>query len=205
MSRSLVYTTPPTWAQGVRAHADELLIEQAHLEKKAAAAASTFLFRVPTSATLQRELSRLAREELVHFERTLRLLEQRGLAFAAQTPCAYAERLKAVVSRDMPLRLCDELLVAAVIEARSHERMELLAAALRERDPELAAFYRDLVEAEGRHCGIYVEAAEAAVSVAAVHERWPVVTAYEAAVVRSLPWSPRLHGGLRQDAAVVDG
>ena len=76
------FVTPAAWATAQLGNLDELLLEQAHLEKKAAAGAVAFLFRLPLEPRLHRQLSALAREELVHFERTLKLLAARGVAFA---------------------------------------------------------------------------------------------------------------------------
>jgi tRNA-(ms[2]io[6]A)-hydroxylase len=194
-------TTGPQWAPAMLAHVDRLLVEQAHLEKKAAAGALAFLFRLPAEAESQRQLSALAREELVHFERTLRLLQARGVPFGPVPPCDYAERLKAGAVRTMPARLVDELVVAALIEARSCERMQLLALALRGSEPVVAAFYADLVEAEARHEGIYLELASAQAPAAAVAARWHVLAAHEAAVLRGLPCSPHLHGGAVEAAS----
>lgn len=154
-----------------------------------------FLFRLPTRADALRALSALAREELTHFERTLRLLAQRGIAFTTLAPSPYAERLKQHVAPAMPERLVDELLVAAAIEVRSHERMELLAAAFAEQDRELAEFYADLVAAEARHAPLYVELAAQLVPAATVEERRQRFCAHEAAVLRALPFAPRLHSG----------
>ena len=137
---ALAVATAPAWAPALVGHVATLLVDQGHLEKKAAAGAVSFLFRVPGGAEVQRALSALAREELVHFERTLRLLAARGVAFAPLQPARYAERLKTAIARTMPQRLADELLVAALIEARSCERMALLAQALRGHDDEVAAF-----------------------------------------------------------------
>lgn len=189
------YVTPPAWAQAQGPHRDELLVEQAHLEKKAAAAAMQFLFRVPAPAAALRGLSALAREELVHFERTLRLLDRRGVPFGPQAPAPYAERLKQGCARVMPERLVDELLVAAVIEARSHERMQLLADARRADDAELADFYADLVDAEARHAPIYVELAAHVLPADVVAARHAALLAHEAEVLRALPFAPRLHSG----------
>ncbi len=194
-SDAAAYATPAAWAVAQLPHRGELLVEQAHLEKKAAAAAMQFLFRVPASAAALRGLSALAREELVHFERTLRLLERRGIAFAAQAPSPYAEQLKRGCARTMPERLVDELLVAAAIEARSHERMALLAAAFRGDDAELADFYADLVDAEARHAPLYVELAVAVAAPDFVAARRAALAVHEAAVLRELPFAPRLHSG----------
>lgn len=193
---SVRYATPATWADAQRPHLDTLLVEQAHLEKKAAACAVQFLFRVPPAAHGHKALSALAREELVHFERTLRLLQQRGLALAPLPPCDYAGRLKAGCSSKMPERLVDELLVAGIIEARSHERLLLLAAALPGHDDELAAFYADLGAAEERHEGIYVELAGEVMPPDVVAVRHDAMLAHEARVLTALPFGPRLHSGV---------
>lgn len=197
----LPFCTPAAWAPSQLPYVDELLVEQAHLEKKAAAAAMSFLFRVPVASDLLRGLSALAREELVHFERTLKLLAARGVPFVAQPPSAYAERLKAGAARTMPQRLVDELLVGAIIEARSCERMRLLAAALVGHDDEVADFYADLVAAEERHEVLYVDVAATLAAPAVVAARWCELGRHEAAVLGALPWSPRLHGGLPAEVA----
>lgn len=184
----------------VRAHLPALLIDQAHLEKKAAAAAVNFLFRLPLDAGALRPVSALAREELLHFERTLRLLAARGIAFAPQPPAPYAERLKAAAGRTMPQRLVDELLLAALIEARSHERMDLLAREFAADDAEIAAFYAELCVAEARHESVYVDLAQKLAPVAAVRARHDELRRHEAAVLAALPWSARLHGGLGESA-----
>jgi tRNA-(ms[2]io[6]A)-hydroxylase len=191
--RELARATDPQWAGRLLPHLDELLLEQAHLEKKAAAAAMAFLFRYPDRPALQRPLSRLAREELRHFERVIQLLEQRGQEFGPQHPGPYAERLKRVVRQGEPDRLLDELLVCGVIEARSCERMGLLAEAAAERNPELSGLYRELVTAEVRHRELYVELAVELFGEAEVAKRWTVITRHEAEVLGEIPRAPRLH------------
>ncbi len=191
----LPYVTPPQWAPAMVGHVPTLLIDQGHLEKKAAAGALSFLFRVPGGNEVQRALSALAREELVHFERTLRLLAARGIAFEPLQPARYAERLKTAISRTMPLRLADELLVAAIIEARSCERMALLADALQGKDDESSAFYRDLCEAEARHESLYAALAASLLPADELAARWRVLGRHEAEVMVALPMAPRLHSG----------
>ncbi len=189
------FVTPRAWGEAQLPHRAELLVEQAHLEKKAAAAAVQLLFRLPPDTSLHRRLSALAREELLHFERTLKLLDARGIVFAPLAPSPYAGRLKTFVARTMPERLADELLVAAVIEARSHERLQLLADAYAAVDPELAAFEADLVAAEARHAPLYIEVAATLLPAAAVAARHRALLEHEAAVLRALPFAPRLHSG----------
>jgi tRNA-(ms[2]io[6]A)-hydroxylase len=190
----LASLTPPEWTARALASLDDVLLDHAHLEKKAAGTAVNLLFRHPERRALQEPLARLAREELGHFELVLAQLDRRGVAFRPLKPGRYAGRLHAVVRSDEPSRLLDTLLVAALIEARSCERMTLLAEALPGVDDELAALYRGLLASEARHHGEYVDLATACFDAAAVRERLAEVAAHEAAVLRDAPPEPRLHG-----------
>ncbi len=192
----LAVPTPKTWAAAMVPQIDELLIEQAHLEKKAAAAALGFLFRYPDVVDWQQPLSELAREELSHFEAVLAWLRRRGVAFRRQRPSHYASALRTFVRGHEPERRLDDLLCAAVIEARSCERMRLLAAALAPSEPELAAFYRGLVAAEARHHALYVQLAQAEFAGDVVQARLAACIAHEAQVVLAAgdaAHAPRLH------------
>lgn len=188
-------STPRAWAENATLHLPRLLVEQAHLEKKAAAAASRFLFALPQEIWIQRALSHLAREELVHFERTLRQLELRQIAYVQQPPSSYAHRLKAACAPAMPMRIVDELLVSALIEARSHERMEALGLALKDRDPEASAFYLDLVEAEARHRCVYLDIAAFVSDEATVRARFQPLAQREEELVSGVDDVIYLHGG----------
>lgn len=185
--------TDPGWGERALAHLDEILLEQAHLEKKAAAAAVNFLFRYPDQPALQRPLAQLAREELEHFERILDELERRGIAFGPQLASPYAARLLAIVRGEEPWQLLDRMLCCALIEARSFERMRLLADALGEREPRLSALYRELLASEARHHGVYVRLANEIFGASVAGARLREVTAHEAEVQRALPRQARLH------------
>lgn len=192
--------TEPGWAARMRPHLDELLLEQAHLEKKAAAAALAFLFRYPDEACLQQPLADLAREELEHFLLAFATLRARGLAFARQRPGHYAAKLQQLVRGHEPERLLDSLLVGAVIEARSCERMLLLARELRapaggtSAEPELLAMYETLVAAEARHHAVYLKLAHELFPPAIVDARLARVLQAEAGILAAPPLpAARLH------------
>jgi tRNA 2-(methylsulfanyl)-N6-isopentenyladenosine37 hydroxylase len=138
-------------------------------------------------------MSRLAREELVHFERVLKELEARGVPFRGLPSANYAAALFDLVrSEDARARKVDELICCALIEARSHERFLKLAAAVD--DARLARFYGELAEAEARHGDIYVElAAEAAGS--DVQARLAALAAAEAEIVARPGQPTRMHAG----------
>jgi len=189
----LAAPTDPAWPARALAHLDELLLDHAHLEKKAAGTAVTLLFRYPERRELQEPLAQLAREELAHFEGVLGQLARRGIAFGRQRAGGYAGRLHRVVRAAEPARRLDTLLVAALIEARSCERFTLLAGALRGVDDELAAFYAGLLAAEARHHGAYVQLAIAGFPEDEVRARLDAVAAHEAAVLAE-QCEPRVHG-----------
>lgn len=195
--------TPPSWADPLLPHLDELLVEQAQLEKKAAAGALAFLFRYPDERDFARPLSQVAREELTHFELATTLLERRGITRRKLRPGPYAERLVECVRAGEPERLLDQLLVSAVIEARSAERMFVLSQALRGIDDEVAAFFASLVASEARHQSLYLELARRRFDEVIVGARLEEVLAHEARVLSLSKGLPRLHDGPPLDAIPV--
>jgi tRNA 2-(methylsulfanyl)-N6-isopentenyladenosine37 hydroxylase len=190
----LAAATDPSWARFAVDHLDAMLLDHAHCEKKAAGTAVGLLFRYPHCAGLQAPLAELAREELAHFEAVLAQLARRGVPFGPQRPAPYAGRLHAFVRRREPERLLDLLLCAAAIEARSCERLGLLAGAVD--DAPLRGLFEGLLAAEARHHRLYVELAESLHPRAAVRARLAEVLACEAeAVAAAPPALARLHAG----------
>lgn len=187
----LASETGADWAHRAAAAIDVVLLDHCHLEKKAASTALTLMFRYPEHPLLARPLSELAREELEHFEQVLGHLEARGVAYQRLRPAPYAGKLLSIVREREPYRLLDTLLCCAFIEARSCERMKLLAEHLPE--PELAELYRGLLASEARHHGLYVRLARDVFGREAVEARLPEVAAHEAAVIEGAPTEPRLH------------
>jgi tRNA-(ms[2]io[6]A)-hydroxylase len=153
----LAAPTDPRWLPQVLEHLDEVLLDHAHCEKKAASTAVNLIFRWQDRAELMRPLSEVAREELDHFERMLALLSERGVDFRRQRPSPYGARLQEAVRRGEDESYLDTLLVCALIEARSCERMKILSEELP--DEALKAFYKDLLASEARHHHLYVDLA----------------------------------------------
>jgi len=157
--RWLVAATSSQWLERAIERPDLLLIDHAHCERKAAGAALQLMFRYPGEPGLAERLSPLAREELEHFELLLALLAKRNLALRPLPAPGYGAQLSRAVRRDEPQRMLDSFLVAGLIEARSHERMALLAA--HSPDPALRELYGELLASEARHFGLYWGLAEA--------------------------------------------
>ncbi|MHC4922295.1 MAG: MiaE family protein, partial [Planctomycetota bacterium] len=193
MMFKLLSATRPAWLDLVLPHLDQLVLEQAHLERKAAAGAVTLTFQYPDQPQLHRPLLALAQEELGHFELTMQQLERRGVPYGPIHPSPYAERLLQIVRGVEPQKLLDKMMCNAVIEARSCERMKLLGEALQDLEPELADFYLGLVASEARHHGLYLELARGIFSRSEVDERLARICRHEAAVLERAPAEPRLH------------
>jgi tRNA-(ms[2]io[6]A)-hydroxylase len=188
---SLASTTSPAWAERALADLDLVLLDHAHCERKAAGNAVTLMFRYPQHAFLAAPLSRLAREELVHFEQVLERLGARGLVLRPLKASPYAGRLRAAARAEEPGRLLDSLLCSALIEARSCERFRLLA----EHAPgdSLREFYTGLIASEARHHGIFVALAGELAGTEVVRARLDELARHEAEVLAALPPMPRLH------------
>ena len=131
----------------------EVLIDHAHCERKAAGSAVQLMFRYLCEPGLGEVLSPLAREELEHFEQVLALLKARGRYLEPLPSPGYGGFLAKHIRKGEPLRMLDSFLVAGLIEARSHERMALLAE--HSPDAELRSLYGELLESEARHFGLY--------------------------------------------------
>ncbi|MCS6911928.1 MAG: tRNA-(ms[2]io[6]A)-hydroxylase [Myxococcales bacterium] len=193
----LAVPTAPDWVDRALANLNDILLDHAHCEKRAAATAVGLIFRYPEHPGLMGPLSRLAREELAHFEEVLAHLSARGLAFRRLPPSPYAGALVRIVRTSEPHKAVDTLLCCALIEARSCERMQLLAAALerRQMEPELCRLYRGLLQAEARHHQAYLELALSLnlLPAARVRARLAEIAEHEAQVLASTPREPRLH------------
>jgi tRNA-(ms[2]io[6]A)-hydroxylase len=178
----------------------ELLIDHATCEKKAASTALSLLFAYADDTVLGRRLSKLAREELRHYEQVLAKMEALGVAYARRPPSRYAQGLRRVCAVRDPERKLDLLLLGALIEARSAERFAGLVRCL---PPALAEFYAALHAAEVRHQGLYLELAakEALRSGADWRARLGVLAAVEADLITSPDAGFHFHSGTPDGAA----
>jgi len=169
---------------------DSLLNDHAHCEKKAAASALSLIVAYPDHDELVRRLSALAVEELQHFRLVHERLLARGRSLGGDKGDPYAKKLLSL-ARPNRGRLTDRLLLLGLIEARSRERLSLLAENLLDLD--LARFYQQLSEAEARHADMFRELAAVYDEREAVEARLVVLARAEAEIVANLPLLPRIH------------
>lgn len=185
--------TPRAWIDWALENPDILLVDHANCEKKAASTAITLLYRYVDHYPLLDKLSRLAREELRHFEQVIAIMKQRGVAYPQLTAARYAGALHKEVRSSEPGRLVDTLLIGAIIEARSCERFAAIAPEL---DGELQQFYLSLLRSESRHFRDYLQLAEASSSPQAVATRLPDLLALERELIESPDTAFRFHSGV---------
>lgn len=153
----LLCDTPDAWVACALANPDLLLIDHANCEKKAASTAINLMYRHVENFELLNKMSRLAREELRHFEQVIGFMEARGVVYEQIGASRYAAELRKPVRTHEPARLVDTLIIGAIIEARSCERFAKLAPHL---DDELQNFYLSLLKSESRHFKDYLGLAE---------------------------------------------
>ncbi|WNG14753.1 tRNA-(ms[2]io[6]A)-hydroxylase [Cystobacter fuscus] len=143
----------PRWLPLALERFDEVLVDHAHCEKKAAANALSMIQVYPDLPGLPAQMARLAREESAHLARVLELMAARGLTLNRDAGDPYAQGLQKAVRTSHEGRKVDRLLVAAVIEARSCERLSLLAEGLEEES--LRRFYAELAQSEDGHQSLF--------------------------------------------------
>ncbi|WP_309043161.1 tRNA-(ms[2]io[6]A)-hydroxylase [Marinobacter sediminicola] len=183
--------TPKQWIDNALANQDLMLIDHAHCEKKAASTALSLMYRYVDNSDLLNKMSRLAREELRHFEQVLAIIDKRGIPYCHLTPARYAAGLRKEVRTDDPGRLVDVMLVGAIIEARSCERFAALVPFL---DDELADFYGSLLKSEARHYRDYLALAVQA-NKGPVDERLADFIAIEKQLILEPDTDFRFHSG----------
>lgn len=187
--------TPEAWLSAAVESLPLLMIDHANCEKKAAATAMSLMHRYTDNTVLLNKMSRLAREELRHFEQVLKLMTKRGIAYESVTASRYAQGLREKVRKKDPHKLVDTLIVGALIEARSCERFAALSPHV---DAELSDFYVSLLKSESRHFMDYITLAKTLASPDEVDERLSLFSAIEQSLIEGPDTEVRFHSGVLQ-------
>jgi tRNA-(ms[2]io[6]A)-hydroxylase len=192
--------TPDAWIAEACALPDVLLIDHANCEKKAASTALALMFAYAEDLELTDKMSRLAREELRHYEQVAKLIGTLRIAPQRLAPGRYAAQLRRLVAREEPAREMDLMICGAFIEARSCERFAALAAAIA---TPLDDLFRGLHEAESRHYRLYLDLGKRAAARAGlnVDERIAAFAACEAQLITDPDPLFRFHSGPPQRAS----
>jgi len=187
--------TPDAWLDVASERLPEMLLDHANCELKAASTALGFLYRYPDRTALAQRMSRLAREELRHFEQVRSIMDDLEIPFERLSASRYAGGLRDAVRHEEPYKLLDLLLIGALIEARSCERFAKIAPRLPEK---LGRFYGGLLASEARHFEHYIAFAksECGVDEAEIDARLQELKVLEAALVTEPDDEFRFHSGL---------
>lgn len=187
--------TPAGWIARAQCSHDELLIDHANCEKKAASTALALMFAYAENLELTGKMSRLAREELRHYEQVARLIKRLKVVPQRMAPGRYAQTLRRLVARAEPQREVDLMICGAFIEARSCERFAVLGPAL---GAPLGELFDALHAAEERHAGLYLDLAQQAALRAEIDvaDRIETFAALEAELITSPDAQFRFHSGV---------
>lgn len=182
--------TPAAWLAVALADLDAVHQDHLHCERKAAQSALSLMRSYPERGDLVVAVARLAHEETAHVVQVTQLLGRKGMDATMDFGDEYAAALRELVRRGEPDRLLDRLLVFALIEARSAERLALLADAIP--DEATATLYAGLASAEVRHRDTFLELA-AGVAPGTWRDRLAVLARAEADIIAAMPLRARIH------------
>ena len=146
---------PETWLEKVKTNLGAVLVDHAHLERKAATSALNLEKYVELHDRVD-ELNAIAIEELQHFGLVLGLLRERDISFGPPVRSGWISGLMKAVRKGRRHQVIDHLIACALIEGRSCEKFQVLAQNTIDLDEGLARFYASLVESEGNHYATYL-------------------------------------------------
>lgn len=186
--------TDPRWVTIVESNIDEILTDHAFCEQKAATNAISLIVNFPECSDLVDAMTELAKEELTHFEMVHEKIRARGKVLGRERRDEYVNELYAFVRKGYKreIVLVDRLLFSAMIEARSCERFRVLSENIK--DPELAAFYHELMISEANHYTMFIKFAKQYANGEDVDKRWNEYLEYEATVIAKYGKRETVHG-----------
>ncbi|MBC2846696.1 tRNA-(ms[2]io[6]A)-hydroxylase [Winogradskyella flava] len=186
--------TDPRWVDIVESNIEEILVDHAWCEQKAATNAITIITYNSEHEDLVTQLLELAIEELEHFQQVHKIIKERGYALGPKRKDHYVNQLFKFMNRggNRTQSLVDRLLFSAMIEARSCERFKLLSQRIK--DKELSKFYYDLMVSEAGHYTIFITFARKYGKGIDVEKRWKELVEFEGKIIKSYGKSETIHG-----------
>lgn len=186
--------TDPRWVNIAEKNIDEILIDHAHCELKAASTANSLIMSFPEYSDLVTEMVALVKEEMSHFKMVHERLLNRNVTLGQDRKDVYVNNLLKFFPKggSRTTQLVHRLLYAALIEARSCERFRLLSENIK--DPELAKFYRDLMASEANHYTLFLGFARNYGDREEVDKKWNNLLDFEAELMKDLGTQETIHG-----------
>lgn len=184
--------TNPGWIKVALENLPSVIIDHAHCEKKAAGTGMSLLSTYYDKKEISLTMADLIEEEVGHYRSVIQILDKMNLTLGRDEGDDYAKKLLSYVNKNEPLRMLDRLLTAGIIEARSCERLQILAENIEE--PELKNFYKKLAESEAGHYVTFLKLAKLYFEESLVKQRLDELTTIEAQIINSLTNKPLMHG-----------
>ncbi|MGV8945643.1 MAG: tRNA-(ms[2]io[6]A)-hydroxylase [Lutibacter sp.] len=186
--------TDPRWVNIAEKNIDEILIDHAHCELKAASTANSLIMSFPEYSDLVTEMVSLVKEEMSHFKMVHERLLKRNIELGRDRKDLYVHDLLKFFPKggSRTTQLVHRLLYAALIEARSCERFRLLSENIK--DQELAKFYRDLMASEANHYTLFLGFARKYGDRKEVDKKWNDLLEFEATLMKDLGTQETIHG-----------
>ena len=186
--------TDPRWVNIVETNISEILTDHAYCEQKAATNAINMVIQFPEYPDLVDAMLALAQEELQHFRQVHDKIQARGFSLGRERKDDYVWELNQFIrkGRERHIALVDRLLFAAMVEARSCERFRILSEHIS--DPDLRAFYRDLMISEANHYTLFIGFARQYGQGEDVDKRWQDFLDYEAQLIAKYGKKETMHG-----------
>lgn len=189
--------TDPRWVNIAEKNIEEILIDHAFCEQKAASNAISIIVQYPHLTDLVQEMTKICHEEMKHFDMVHTKLLERGFKLGFDRKDPYVNDLAAYLKKEngggsRESHFVNQLLFAAMIEARSCERFKILSESLK--DPDLQSFYRDLMESEARHYATFLNFARKYGKGIDVDVRWAAFLEFEAGLMQKYGTSDSIHG-----------
>ncbi|RFS14506.1 tRNA-(ms[2]io[6]A)-hydroxylase [Emticicia sp. C21] len=176
----------PRWVNIAEMNLADILIDHAFCEQKAASSCISLIVRYPDKEKLVETLTPVVAEEWGHFQRVLKEMRKRGIKLTHKRKDEYVEKLQNCLQKtgDYKVRLMEQLLLCALIEARSAERFKLLSENIA--DESLKKFYHELMISEAGHYRNFIELAEEYTPKEMVRKRWLEFLEQEAEIMKNL-------------------
>ncbi|MFM7769269.1 MAG: tRNA-(ms[2]io[6]A)-hydroxylase [Bacteroidota bacterium] len=187
--------TDPRWVKLVESNIEEILTDHAYCEQKAASSAISCIVKFPEYSDVVEECTRIAIEEMEHFGQVHQELKKRGLVLGRERKDEYVSDLASFILKPgggKKEQFVNQMLFAAMIEARSCERFKLLSEKIR--DEKLREFYRGLMESEAEHYATFIKFAKKYANGIDVESRWKEFLNFEANLMEKYGKSETMHG-----------
>jgi tRNA-(ms[2]io[6]A)-hydroxylase len=186
--------TDPRWVNIVEKNIEEILVDHAYCEQKAASNAITIIVKFPEYSDLVEEMVKISLEEMEHFGMVHKKLLERGFTLGKERKDEYVHDLAKFINRggSRQRQLTDKLLFAAMIEARSCERFRLLSEQIKEKD--LSEFYYELMVSEATHYTTFLKFARKYGDPEDVENRWQEILDYESSLMEKYGKKETMHG-----------